>query len=159
MLRWLANRRWNKRRLIFRFNNGCRKCSADPLLVAMSLHAHPDYLPRHLYDAADGDREAVETVAQAACDVFGVAPLAPDGKSGLTITERVELMQAFDLYMDALKKNTGHSLTSSPSTAETSPASDETTTKPTSDSGPTEPAQPSESPTPTESESSPVKTS
>ncbi len=151
LLRWLANRRWNKRRLIFRFHDGRRIRRVDPVEIALALHEHPEYLPEHLGEASDGHLGAQRTVAQAACDVFGVQPLSEKG--GLTVAERIELMQAFDLYLLALKKNTVASRISRSSTASTSAGSSATTTNATSDSGSTASDPPSAPPKPSDSAS------
>lgn len=139
LFRWLHNRR----RKIFRFNDGRRVRSIDPIEAAIGLSEHKTYLPEHLEDARFGDVEALGQVATAACDVFGVQPLSVNGKTGLTVAERLELMLAFDLYLLALKKNTARSLTPASSTESTSTDSSEPTTSDTSDSGATESAVPS----------------
>ena len=146
ILRWLRQRIWRRRRLIFRFNDGSRVRSVDPIEVAMALHDHARYLPGHLKGAAEGDREAQQIAAAAACDVFGVRPLQPDGKSGLTVSERIELLMAFDLYLLTLKKNIGRSPTRRSSTGSTSANSLEPITSDTSASGSTGTERPSEPP-------------
>jgi hypothetical protein len=138
MLQWLRNRIWRKRRLIFRFHDGHKIRSIDPVEVVVGLHGHSSYLHRHLGEAANGDADAQRTVAQAACDVFGVHPFDSTSQTGLTVAERIELVMAFDLYMWKLKKNTGRLRTPPQSTASTSPASSEPITNDTSDSGSTE---------------------
>ena len=70
------------------------------------MHSHKVFLHRHIADAAKGDTEAQGILAATACDVINVKPLSIDGKSGLTVAERMELIMAFDLYLQALKKNT-----------------------------------------------------
>lgn len=151
MLRWFANRRWNKRRLIFRFNDGRRIRRVDPVEIAIALHEHPEYLPEHLKEASSGSPDAQRTVAKAACDVFGVEPLSEN--RGLTVNERIELVMAFDLYLLALKKNTVVSPISRDSTASTSADLSEPTTNDTSVSGSTASEPPSDQPTPTASAS------
>lgn len=151
LFRWLHNRR----RKIFRFHDGRRVRCADPIEVAIGLAEHPTFMPDHLEDARWGNEDALEKVATAACDVFGVSPLSTDGKSGLTVGERLELMLAFDLYLLALKKNIGRSPTRPPYTVSTSPVSSGKTTSDTSGSGQTESVAPSAPPTSPGSESSP----
>lgn len=135
MLNWLRNKIWNRRRLLFRFHDGKRIRRVDPLAAAIALHAHPTYLPRHLGEAVDGDKDALQIVAQAASDVLGIAPLVIGGNGGLTLQERLEIMLAFDAYLGALKKNIARPLTSPHSTAQTSPESPAPTTSSTSASG------------------------
>ena len=119
--RWL----WNRRRSIFRFRDGSKIRAIDPIAVAIALHEHPQFTFRHLQEAASGDRDAMLIVAGTACDVFGVHPLAADGKSGLTIPERLELMLSFDVFCAALKKNTAPSPIPPDSTGSISPESSE----------------------------------
>lgn len=136
MIRLLRQWFWRQRRLIFRFNDGSKIVAVDPISIAIAIHEHPKFLPRHLREAADGDRESQAIVANAARDVFGVTRF--DGyKTGLTVAERIELMMAFDTYLNALKKNTGHSLTSPISTASMSPSLNTPIMSDTSDCGST----------------------
>lgn len=157
-MRLLRQWLWKQRRLIFRFNNGSKVVAVDPISIAIAIHEHPQFLPRHLREAADGDREAQTIVARAACDVFGVTRF--DGyKTGLTVAERIELMMAFDTYLHALKKNTVHSLTQPISTAQTSPTSSAPTMSDTSDCGSIDTERCCEPQTSTESASAQVTVS
>jgi hypothetical protein len=156
MIRLIAQYLWRRRRNIFRYNDGRRVRSADPIAVAIALHEHKTFLPRHLGEATDGDPEAMIIVARAACDVFGVTPLAANGKTGLTAAECLELMQAFDAYLFALKKNIERSLTKRGYTESMSQGSSEPTTNGTSDCGPIETASLSETPTASGLESLPL---
>lgn len=117
--------------MLFRFHDGKRVRRADPLAIAIALHSHNAYLPRHLNEAVNGDKDALLIVAQAAEDVFGVKSIN-DG--GLTLQERLELMLGFDMYVRRLKKNIVASPTSPNSTASTSETSSEPTTNATSPS-------------------------
>ena len=159
IFRWFRQRLWRRRRLIFRFNDGTRVRSIDPIEAAMALHDHTRYLPQHLAGATEGDREAQQIAAAAACDVFGVRPLSEDGGSGLTVSERIELLMAFDLYLLALKKNTAPPPTRRSSTASTPQPSPEPTTSSTSASGSTATERPSEPPRSSDSASQPVNPS
>jgi len=129
--RWL----WSRRRSIFRFRDGSKIRAIDPIAVAIALHEHPAFTFRHLQEASCGDRDAMLIVAKTACDVFGVHPLAADGKSGLTIPERLELMLSFDVFCAALKKNTAPSPIPPDSMESTLPESSEPTTSDLPESG------------------------
>ncbi len=155
MIQWLRNRSWNKRRLLFRFHDGRRTRSVDPVEIAMALHSHDVFLYQHLIDAADGDVDSQKVVAQTACDVFGVHPLDSDHRIGLTIAERIELVMAFDLYLMSLKKSIDPTLTPPSFTESTSKESESATTSATSDSGSTENDPPSDPPTSGEPATSP----
>ncbi|MGV3486237.1 MAG: hypothetical protein ACO1RT_17595 [Planctomycetaceae bacterium] len=158
MLNWIRQRIWNKRRLIFRFNDGQAVRAVDPIEIAIALHEHKEYLPAHLHDAADGDKEAQRIVARAACDAFGV--MAWNGfNEGLTVAERIELMMAFDAYLDTLKKNIAFSPILRTYTASTSKASGAPTTKPMSDCGSTGTDPCGERPMSSATESTPPKAS
>lgn len=156
MIRFIAQMLWRRRRNIFRFNDGRRVRSVDPIVASIALHEHETFLPRHLGEAVDGDPEAMKIVAGAACEVFGVTPLAASGKSGLTVAELLELMLAFDGYMWSLKKSTERLLTKRGYTESTSPESNEPTTNDTSDFGPIATESLSDSPTSPEPESLPL---
>ena len=108
MLRnWIFKRLRDRKRLIYRFHDGANRRCADPLLVSNRLFEHPSYVrERHLTAATQGDTEAQNIVAQAACDAFDVQPLSSNGKYGLTIKERIQLMIGFDAYIEHVKKNT-----------------------------------------------------
>lgn len=158
MLSMLRQWIWNRRRLIFRFNDGAKVVSVDPITIAIAIHEHSKFLPRHMNEAADGDREAQSIVAEAACDVFKVSRF--DGyKSGLTVAERIELMMAFDVYLHTLKKNTVSSPIQPISTASTSQSSNASTTNATSDCGSTGTAPSCDPPTSSVSESTPATVS
>lgn len=89
---------------IFVYFDGQRWRSIDPIAALYALETHPKYSPeKHLEEAAKGDRQAIETIADAVCDVFGVKPF--DGGQGLTIAERKGLLDVFYLYLDVVKKN------------------------------------------------------
>ena len=135
LIQWLRNRRWKRRRLIFQFHDGTRIQAIDPIEVSVAIHDHPEFLHRHLKETTEGDSESQAIAARTACDVFGVSPLDVASGTGLTVTERVELMMAFDLYVIALKKNTRHSPTPPSSMESTSNPSSKATTSDTSPSG------------------------
>lgn len=104
ILNLLRQHFWNRRRLLFRFHDGRRVRGIDPVEVLTRLADHEDYLPRHLSDAVNGDRESQQIVAKAACEAFGVKPY--DGKrTGLTVAERLHLMLTFDAWTIVVKKN------------------------------------------------------
>lgn len=106
----LRQRIHDRRRRIFRYYDGRKLCAADPIRIALELHDHPTFLHRHLLEAANGDRDAQKIAAETASDVFRIPELQPDG-SGLTISERVDLLLAFDLYLLTLKKKPASSPT------------------------------------------------
>ena len=142
MLSWLRNRR----RRIFYFLEGNKRRAADPIVVSVAIKRHPKYLPETLLDAIEGDEEAIGIVAEVACYAFGVAPLSDNGKRGMTVSERVELVAAFQAYMLTVKKNTRLSATKPPSTAATPSGSSEPTTSDTAPSGGTKTAPSSAEP-------------
>jgi hypothetical protein len=133
MLRFIGQLLWRRRRNIFRYNNGRKICCIDPVVAMFGLHEHKSFLPRHLGEAVDGDPEAMRIVCQAACEVFKVHPLSADGKSGLTASEMIELMIAFDAYLFALKKNIERSQTKPGYMASTSQGLSESITNDMSD--------------------------
>lgn len=92
---------------IFAYYDGSRWRSIDPIQVIHALETHPTFnAERHLPDANQGQREAIEIIAAAVTDVFGVPPYDDAGR-GLTIAERKGLLDTFYLYCQTVKKNIG----------------------------------------------------
>jgi hypothetical protein len=90
---------------IFAYFDGQAWRSIDPISVIYALENHPEFsAEKHLKAAHEGNRQAIETIANTVCDVFGVQPYC-DG-IGLTIAERKALLDTFCLYCEAVKKNT-----------------------------------------------------
>ena len=96
--------RRSRKRHIFRFREGRRYRYVDPVTVSLLLAEHPEYLPRHLEEAREGDLEAIEICGRAAIDAFGVEPADPNSPSGMTLSDRVKLLIAFDLWIIGLKQ-------------------------------------------------------
>lgn len=95
-------------RRIFAYHDGSRWRSIDPIEVLHGIASHPTYLAgKHLDLVRAGDQESMEITAQAVCDIFDVKPYAGSGRrtSGLTIGERIALMDAFNDYCYWVKKN------------------------------------------------------
>lgn len=105
MIQWITNRLSRRRSLIFSFHDGRRMRKVDPIVVSGLLASDPEYLPRHLDEARGGDVQALQIIGRAACRAFAVQPLDDRGR-GLTLAARVELVLAFEIWIDALKKNT-----------------------------------------------------
>ncbi|MBX3422210.1 MAG: hypothetical protein KF752_11705 [Pirellulaceae bacterium] len=104
LFRLRSRRRVRSSPRIFAYFDGQRWRSIDPIEVIHALETHPKYLPaKHLQQAKNGNREAIEIIAGAVSDIFGVQPYA-DGR-GLTIAERKSLLDTFYLYCQAVKKN------------------------------------------------------
>lgn len=112
MIRAILNWFLNRNRTIFRFYNGKKRVSIDPIHCAMKLANDPDYLPRHIDEALNGDDEALQICSAAADRAFGVVGVE---QGGLTITEKLDLLNQFDLWVHALKKNTKRLPASPPS--------------------------------------------
>lgn len=122
LLARLAGRPARPDRLIFRFFDGRRQRAADPLEVWRSLEAAagPDWQtllvllavdppPGTVGAAAEAHRAkqeaAAETLGRAALAAFGVEPLHPYEKRGLTRAERVGLVGAFLNFMGGLAES------------------------------------------------------
>lgn len=153
---------WNRHREIFRYHDGTRYCRIDPVAAMISLDQDPNYLPdRHLPGAMEGDPESLLFVCRAAERTFGVQRF--DGKKGLTIAETIGLLQGFDAYMLALKKNASPLPTPPPSTDAISPGSSGETTSDSlgfgsigTDNSPAEPAKSEPESRPVSAECSPL---
>lgn len=92
-----------RRRGLFRFHDGQRYRYADPLVVSRRLAEDPKYLPRHLDDARAGDFEAIAICGEAAGRAFDLREF--DGKRGTPLTDRIEILLSFEIWVAALKKN------------------------------------------------------
>jgi hypothetical protein len=100
----ISKRRAKSSTRIFAYFDGQKWRSIDPIQVIYALENHSKFsAEKHLADAQKGDRQAVEIIADAVCDIFDVRPYE-DGK-GLTIAERKGLLDSFYLYCQAVKKN------------------------------------------------------
>lgn len=125
MLRKFFNRvlrsfRMTSNRRVFEFYDGVRWRSVDPIEVWYQIENHPKYLPsEHRRLVREGDQEAVKITADAACDIFKVTPYTDeaDRKLGMTIGERVALVNTFFDYCDWVKKNIEPGATTAHSTA------------------------------------------
>jgi hypothetical protein len=122
MIGWLiqkwCNWRTNKSREIFRFWDGQRITSRDPMVLWIDLKNDPEFLlERHpkLIDA--GDDEAIKLGVRAVQRVFGVKAME---HGGLTHLESINLLGAFLDYMAGLKKSTSPTPTS-PAPSESPP--------------------------------------
>lgn len=122
-------------RSIFRFWDGRRWRSADPLEVARKLYSvanfHPEETPELL--KSEDPKVITETSGQVAAAVqyaFSVKPLT---SGGLTETECIELLGTFQEYLGSLKKNIDMPPNSLPPME--SPSSEESTMNAVSASG------------------------
>lgn len=139
MFGWLARRRANRRRQIFRYFDGSTWRQCDPIETLLKLQSHPKYDYRiHPQMVDDGDREAIEITCDAIRVAFGVRPFDAATGSGITVSETLELLAEFCVYLEALKKSTEPPAIL-PSPTEPMPnGSDATTTSDTSDCGSTD---------------------
>ncbi len=107
---------------IFAFYDGSNWKTIDPLAVVIALREHPTYNDaRHFRESYDSDPAvrdaAIQKMAEAACDAFGVQSYDSESRTGLTLMERVGLVRSFAMYLEALKKNIEASATAQHSTA------------------------------------------
>jgi hypothetical protein len=117
---------------LFSYFDGARWRSIDPLAAIYALESHPVYCDKkHFAGTVQGDRESIEAAAGAVCDVFGVLPFNGETGKGLTIGQRIGLLQSFAAYLSELKKNIKDSATSQPSTESISSESGEQITSDT----------------------------
>lgn len=134
----------NRGRAIFRFWDGERKRSIDPMVVYRRLNDHPRFdwdsdpkLFENIGDERPLIRQAAENAIQkcveATRDAFEVRAFDGIGGGGLTEVETMSLFESFCGYMGVLKKNTDQPQTSQPSTDSRNPNGSHT--KNSSDSG------------------------
>lgn len=97
-----------RERSIYRFHDGSSWRHADPLRVQQGLAACEE-LDLEADAKLTGlgvpeSREALQRIVAGVRRAFGVEPLSPDGRRGLTDQECVELLLHFCDYLGALKK-------------------------------------------------------
>ena len=143
MFRWYRRFK-NRKRGLFRFEDGRQLRAADPLEIAQRMAVHPRYKPMHLSGAERGHRVDQKIVARAAVDIFDVEQWDDRKQIGMTQAELISLMISFDNYLLALKKNTRRSPTSPASTAATPQPSTPPTMSDSSHSGPLDSDPPSD---------------
>ena len=88
-------------RQLFRYWDGQKKRSIDPLLSWRSMWEDPECC--HDGSLIEYDPTAQDRVLNMTRRMFGVAPWVENG-GGLTINETLELLWSFMRYMDAIKK-------------------------------------------------------
>jgi hypothetical protein len=97
-----------RKRNLFKFWDGSRMRSDDPLAIQMRIETHPTCRwDVHPVAAERGDVESYKITIQAICDVFQVQMFEPDSQSGLTQVELMQLLSQYSDYVYALKKNIG----------------------------------------------------
>lgn len=100
MFRWL---RRNKRD-IFRYFDGVRNRSIDPLLAWQMMHTHPCCNYATDFPASDdGDFEAIARVQAMAREIFDIKAYS-ENTPGLTQNELNSLIASFLTFMARLKK-------------------------------------------------------
>lgn len=125
LVRWLVVRRLvvenRSNRGLFRFNDGVRTRSIDPIDVIIALEAHPQFrFDLHPSRAADGEPEAFGIIADAVRTAFNVPAFSVPNTPGLTVRECYELYLAFARYVTLQKKSTDRMPISVPATVATS---------------------------------------
>jgi len=108
-----------REREIFRFWDGGRTRTADPLAIWIALHDDPEFN----YDTTPafvdaGDIAAIKTTVGAVRRIFGLKSFEA---GGLTSQECLELLAVYFLYEESLKKSTSEPATpQSPTGSESS---------------------------------------
>lgn len=145
LLKWLRERRFKKKRQLYRFFDGKIERSIDPLATVFAIENDPEFVSsKHPALAGAGNKDAYDVCQRMICRVFRVQPYSSETGYGLTETERMDLFADFDQWLALQKKSTGPTLKSPVSTAaSTSTTSTEETTSDTSDSSSTETESPS----------------
>ena len=110
ILQWLAarsERRRLRQRALFQFRDGTRTRYADPAMVWRALLNHPKYDFASVSKlASEGHPDESRQLLEIIRDAFSVRPWSESDRTGLTEWETLALLQLFDLYVAALKKNT-----------------------------------------------------
>lgn len=112
-MKWLQAWREKRRqrdRALFSYNDGTRIRRADPAILWRDLLNHPKLdLETSMTLAESGEEPQASEVAEALSDVFQVSQWNSQTDTGLTRWELFDLVHQFDEYLSALKKNTSTS--------------------------------------------------
>lgn len=132
----VRSKRKARRYGLFRFSDGKQIRSLDPIQLLLSLEADKELLLyRHPEQARKGNKEAIRICTTAIQNCFGVVPYTDPKLPGLTITEMLDLLDAFCIYCELQKKSTNTLETSEVSSESISSESIEQTTQCLSGSG------------------------
>jgi hypothetical protein len=124
---------------LFRFSDGVKVRSIDPISVLMDMEAHDRYrFDIHPQRVAEGDKESQEITVDAVRGAFRVGEFTAVGRPGLTFQECLKLWDSFCWFIDQQKKNSERPPTWQPSMEQTSSESDPPITNDTLDSGSTD---------------------
>ena len=121
-------------RKIFRFHDGDKDRSVDPIATLVTFMSQPEFDAKaDIANAQLGDMIALSRVIKAVRDTFKVKPYDEvDGKAtGLLDNEVIELFSTFNEYMQDLQKKTP----TSPTLPDITESLTESTTKQLSDCG------------------------
>lgn len=140
LARWLVVGRMvrekRSNRGLFRFNDGVRIRSVDPIEVLIALEAHSEFrFDLHPLRASNGESEAFGVIADAVRSAFGVPAFTSPGQPGLTVRECYELYSVFVRYVTLQKKSTEPTPISASDTVQTSKPSEPSATNDTLASG------------------------
>jgi hypothetical protein len=107
----LKHRRRDSRNGLFGINNR----SIDPITTLLALEGHKELrLDIHPNQAREGIKDAIRICVDAIQSSFGVLPYTDPKLPGLTVTEMLNLLDAFVYYCNTQKKNTDISQTLQP---------------------------------------------
>ena len=149
MFNWIRRRRHKRRRELFKYFDGKRQRSIDPMRAYRALMGDPEFdWETHPVEMDNLDSEdefarkmasdASDATLKAIRDVFDVREWDDRTETGLTEADTVAILIDFVAYLDAVKKNISGSLTSPQPTESQQSAAP--TTKHNSDSTSTFPA-------------------
>jgi hypothetical protein len=115
---WIIRKLTARRRNIFRFWNGRRYATIDPMVVFRKLSDNQEFSEAHdlkqlEYANTTSRLQAYGHIAEVIRDAFSLPVF--DGNSGLTETELVKLYRLFQAAMTTLKKKPRQQHGSSPS--------------------------------------------
>jgi hypothetical protein len=97
-------------RLIFKYHDGSKERSADPMLVFRAMLAHPTFeLEKHIDELIADDphiqSEASKLAVQATRDILGIKAWSEDNPDGLTELDTLAVLASFVAFTEQLKKN------------------------------------------------------
>ena len=110
-------RELNKNQAVFPYYDGERKRYADPFGVWRKLVNHPKFNMQEMTPLVEMGEEPETTICiEAVVEVFGIKRWNPVTHTGLTDMQVLIVLDRFDNFLGAIKKNFVYGSTSSPTT-------------------------------------------
>ena len=120
---YFRRRRYDRQRQLYRYFDGERTRSIDPLEAHIALELHETFNWEDGELLIEGDPVVTRTVINAVCDVFHVQQWDDKTCRGITGAECLEILDDYMAYCETVKKNTDIGpISPQPTESESSPS-------------------------------------